>query len=88
MRLADEEIVGFVALLLVAGHVTTTALLGNAVVTFDRHPGTLAALREDPAGCRTPSRRYCAGCRPSPSWDGAPPGRWCSAATRSRPTPC
>ncbi|MEV0691705.1 cytochrome P450 [Streptomyces sp. NPDC050388] len=48
VRLADEEIVGFVALLLVAGHVTTTALLGNAVVTFDRHPGTLAALREDP----------------------------------------
>ncbi|MFF9202052.1 cytochrome P450 [Streptomyces sp. NPDC014986] len=47
-RLADEEIVGFVALLLVAGHITTTALLGNAVVTFDRHPGTLAALRENP----------------------------------------
>ncbi|MET9443776.1 cytochrome P450 [Streptomyces sp. NPDC006610] len=47
-RLADEEIVGFVALLLVAGHITTTALLGNAVVTLDRHPGTLAALREDP----------------------------------------
>lgn len=47
-RLADEEIIGFVALLLVAGHVTTTALLGNAVVTFDRHPGTLATLRGDP----------------------------------------
>ncbi|MFE0386412.1 cytochrome P450 [Streptomyces bungoensis] len=47
-RLADEEIVGFVALLLVAGHITTTALLGNAVVTFDRHPGTLSTLREDP----------------------------------------
>ncbi|GHD49742.1 cytochrome P450 [Streptomyces galbus] len=48
-RLEDQEIVGFVALLLVAGHITTTALLGNAVVTFDRHPGTLAALRQDPA---------------------------------------
>nr|WP_238420931.1 cytochrome P450 [Streptomyces taklimakanensis] len=48
-RLRDEEIVGFVALLLVAGHITTTALLGNAVVTFDRHPGTLGALRADPA---------------------------------------
>lgn len=46
--LEDEQIVGFVALLLVAGHVTTTALLGNAVVTFDRHPGTDAALRSDP----------------------------------------
>ncbi|MFJ5534656.1 cytochrome P450 [Streptomyces sp. NPDC093261] len=48
VRLADQEIVGFVALLLVAGHITTTALLGNALVTFDRHPGTLTALREAP----------------------------------------
>ncbi|MES4891869.1 cytochrome P450 [Streptomyces sp. NPDC096012] len=49
VRLEDQEMVGFVALLLVAGHITTTALLGNAVVTFDRHPGTDAALRADPA---------------------------------------
>lgn len=49
VRLRDEEMVGFVALLLVAGHITTTALLGNAVVAFDRHPGTDAALRADPA---------------------------------------
>ncbi|MFE9429096.1 cytochrome P450 [Kitasatospora sp. NPDC006697] len=48
VRLADEQMVGFVALLLVAGHVTTTALLGNAMVTFDRHPGTDARLRADP----------------------------------------
>ncbi|GHA07189.1 cytochrome P450 [Streptomyces tauricus] len=48
VRLEDQEIVGFVALLLVAGHVTTTALLGNAVVTFDRHPGTFQALRAEP----------------------------------------
>lgn len=47
-RLEDQEIVGFVALLLVAGHITTTALLGTAMVTFDRHPGTLTALRKDP----------------------------------------
>ena len=48
VRLEDQQMVGFVALLLVAGHVTTTALLGNAAVTFDRHPGTDAALRADP----------------------------------------
>ncbi|WP_269856947.1 cytochrome P450 [Streptomyces sp. RPT161] len=48
VRLEDQEMVGFVALLLVAGHITTTALLGNAIVTFDRHPGTLSALRDDP----------------------------------------
>ncbi|MGW7265356.1 cytochrome P450 [Streptomyces sp. NPDC054842] len=48
VRMEDQEIVGFVALLLVAGHITTTALLGNAVGTFDRHPGSLTALRADP----------------------------------------
>ena len=48
VRLEDQQMVGFVALLLIAGHVTTTALLGNAVVTFDRQPGTDAALRADP----------------------------------------
>ncbi|MFD9885797.1 cytochrome P450 [Streptomyces alboflavus] len=48
VRLEDQEMVGFVALLLVAGHITTTALLGNALVAFDRNPGTLAALRADP----------------------------------------
>ena len=46
--LRDQQMVGFVALLLVAGHVTTTALLGNAIVTFDRNPGTNEALRADP----------------------------------------
>ncbi|MDQ7803077.1 cytochrome P450 [Amycolatopsis sp. A133] len=49
-RLEDQEIVGFVALLLIAGHITTTALLGNAVVTFDRNPAAAAALRSAPAG--------------------------------------
>jgi cytochrome P450 len=34
-RLADEEIIGFVGLLLLAGHITTTATLGNSVVCFD-----------------------------------------------------
>jgi len=47
-HLRDQQMVGFVALLLVAGHVTTTALLGNAIVTFDRQPGTSQALRADP----------------------------------------
>jgi cytochrome P450 len=49
-RLEDQEIVGFVALLLIAGHITTTALLGNAVVTFDRNPAAAAALRSSPGG--------------------------------------
>jgi cytochrome P450 len=48
-RLTDQEMVGFVALLMVAGHITTTALIGNAAVLLDRHPDAAAALRADPA---------------------------------------
>jgi len=48
-RLSDEEIVGFVGLLLLAGHVTTTATLGNTVLCFDRHPDAAAEVRADPA---------------------------------------
>jgi cytochrome P450 len=47
-RLDDAEIVGFVGLLLLAGHVTTTALLGNAVLCFDEQPSAAAQLRADP----------------------------------------
>src|SRR5687768_13420206 len=47
-RLADEEIVGFVGLLLLAGHITTTATLGNSVVTFQDNPDSAAKVRADP----------------------------------------
>lgn len=47
-RLADEEIVGFVGLLLLAGHITTTATLGNSVVCFEEHPDAVAEVRADP----------------------------------------
>jgi cytochrome P450 len=47
-RLADEEIVGFVGLLLLAGHITTTATLGNSVVTFQDNPDAAAEVRADP----------------------------------------
>ncbi|MDG6109535.1 cytochrome P450 [Dactylosporangium aurantiacum] len=47
-RLDDEEIIGFVGLLLLAGHITTTATLGNTVATLDRHPDAAARLRADP----------------------------------------
>ena len=36
-------------LLLLAGHITTTVLLGNAVRTFDENPGVWDELRADPA---------------------------------------
>ena len=47
-RLDDAEIVGFVGLLLLAGHITTTATLGNTVVSFDEHPDAAAEVRADP----------------------------------------
>src|ERR671921_739144 len=47
-RLAYEEIVGFVGLLLIAGHITTTATLGNAVLAFSDEPEAAAAVRADP----------------------------------------
>jgi cytochrome P450 len=46
-RLQDEEIVGFAGVLLLAGHITTTALLGNAVLCLDRYPDTAAEVRAD-----------------------------------------
>jgi cytochrome P450 len=46
-RLADEEIIGFVGLLLIAGHITTTATLGNSVVTLQENPAALAEIRTD-----------------------------------------
>ena len=47
-RLADEEIVGFVGLLLIAGHITTTATLGNSLVSFQENPDAAAEVRADP----------------------------------------
>ena len=47
-RLAYEEIVGFVGLLLIAGHVTTTATLGNSIVAFSDAPDAAAEVRADP----------------------------------------
>jgi cytochrome P450 len=46
-RLSEEQIVGFAGVLLLAGHVTTTALLGNVVLALDRYPAQAAALRAD-----------------------------------------
>jgi cytochrome P450 len=46
-RLTDDEIVTFGTILLIAGHVTTTALLGNAVRCLHEHPEVQDALRAD-----------------------------------------
>jgi cytochrome P450 len=47
-RLSDTEIVGFATILLIAGHITTTLLLGNTILSLDEHPAAQTALRADP----------------------------------------
>jgi cytochrome P450 len=46
-RLTDRQIVEFGALLLMAGHVSTSMLLGNTVLCLKDHPDTEAAARAD-----------------------------------------
>ncbi|MET7606053.1 cytochrome P450 family protein [Streptomyces avermitilis] len=47
-RLNDDELVSLLVLLLVAGHETTTGMIGNAVDALLRHPDQLALLRRSP----------------------------------------
>jgi cytochrome P450 len=46
-RLSDVEVVNFSIVLLIAGHITTTALLGNTVLCVDEHPEVWAQLHTD-----------------------------------------
>ena len=48
-HLPDMELLGFCILLLVAGHETTTNLIGNAILCFDEHPHVMDELRAEPA---------------------------------------
>jgi cytochrome P450 len=47
VRLTDEELLGFCALLLIAGTETTTNLLGNAAVVLAQHPDSRRRLAGD-----------------------------------------
>ncbi|ASU84027.1 cytochrome P450 [Nocardiopsis gilva YIM 90087] len=46
-RLTDDQVTTFAGLLLTAGHITTTMLLGNTVVCLDAHPEQQARVRAD-----------------------------------------
>ncbi len=48
-RLDEEELLAMCILLLIAGHETTTNLIGNGLLTLLRHPDQLALARDDPA---------------------------------------
>ncbi len=47
-RLTSQELLSSIFQLIVAGHDTTTSLIGNSVVALLQHPEQLAALRADP----------------------------------------
>lgn len=47
-HLTEDEVVGMVFLLLLAGHETTVNLIGNGVLALLDHPAELARLREHP----------------------------------------
>ncbi|WP_256096605.1 cytochrome P450 [Streptomyces sp. LUP30] len=46
-RLEDEDIASFATLLLLAGHITTSVLVGNALLCLDRDPELLERVRAD-----------------------------------------
>jgi cytochrome P450 len=47
-RLSEDELVSLAVLLLVAGHETTTNLIGNGLLALLREPGSVQRLREEP----------------------------------------
>jgi cytochrome P450 len=47
-ELTDDELIGVAGLLLLAGHETTSNMLGLGTLALLRHPDQLAAVREDP----------------------------------------
>jgi cytochrome P450 len=47
-ELTDDELIGVASLLLLAGHETTSNMLGLGTLALLRHPDQLAAVRDDP----------------------------------------
>ncbi|MHB8598983.1 MAG: cytochrome P450 [Ktedonobacteraceae bacterium] len=47
-HLPEQDVLGTCLLLLIAGHETTTGLIGNAIVCLDEHPESLHQLVEQP----------------------------------------
>ncbi|HVF32575.1 MAG TPA: cytochrome P450 [Acidimicrobiales bacterium] len=54
-KLTHGELFAMIILLFIAGHETTTNLLGNGTLALLRNPDQLAALRADPQGLAVPA---------------------------------
>ncbi|MEV6395081.1 cytochrome P450 [Streptomyces sp. NPDC051907] len=48
-RLSETEVFATTLMLLLAGHISTTLLMGNALICLDDNPDALAAVRQDPS---------------------------------------
>jgi len=48
-KLSEDELLGMVFLLLIAGHETTVNLIGNGTLALLEHPAQLQKLRDDPS---------------------------------------
>lgn len=46
-RLSDEEIIANVIFLFIAGHESTSNMIGNALITLHRHPAVLAQVKQN-----------------------------------------
>ena len=72
-RLTDDEIMGFLFLMVVAGNETTTKLLGNAWYWAWRNPDERAKPFADPVASSRGSRRRCATTRRARCSPASPP---------------
>lgn len=52
-RLSEDELIGMIAILLIAGHETTVNLIGSGTLALLQHPGELARLRAEPSLIKT-----------------------------------
>ena len=96
--LSTDELIGIADLLLIAGHETTSNMLGLGTLALLRHPDQLALVRDDPAAVGpaveellrwlsscTPASR---GPRPRVEFGGvASRASWWSGAARGQPRP-
>ena len=85
LPLGQQEAATILFGLLLAGHETTTNLLGNALRRLLEHPARWSALVTDPTASPAPSRRSCASTRPSSTGAAARQRRPRSAASDCQP---
>ena len=75
-RLTDEEVLGFMFLMVIAGNETTTKLLANAAFWGYKNPDQLAPVYDDEARIPLWVEETCGTTPPARSWPG-----WCPASS-------